>query len=184
MLPALALVGAPAMALLPALAPQFGGETTSAGLMLLLARSLGQLIGPLLLTEAQLERQSGKFSLPILFLTLFISCYMLVALTDKQWLAMLLIILAHIFTNIVYVLATLTIMRTFPTAQTGMAMAKSWRIQLIITLILPVLAGLAADRYDPALVLYLFSGGGLILVGFGGWIVKWNRKKPLSRELS
>ena len=187
MLPALALVGAPAMALLPALAPQFGGEATSAGLMLLLARSLGQLIGPLLLTEAQLERQSGKFSLPILFLTLFISCYVLVALTDKQWLAMLLIILAHIFTNIVYVLATLTIMRTFPAAQTGMAMAKSWRIQLIITLILPVLAGLAADSYDPALVLYLFSGGGfltLIIVAGIGRVVKVTKSMKLNFKRS
>lgn len=176
MLPALALVGAPAMALLPALAPQFSGEVTNAGLMLMLARSVGQLIGPLLLTEAQLERYGGKFSLPVIFLTLFISCYVLVSLTDRQWLAMLLIVIAHIFTNIVYVLATLNIMRTFPAAQTGMAMAKSWRIQLVITLILPVLAGLAADRYEPSLVLYIFSGGGLIAIIVGMLLARREKK--------
>lgn len=187
LLPALALVGAPAMALLPALAPQFSGEATNTGLMLLLARSAGQLIGPLLLTEKQLQRYDGKFILPVLFLALFIGGYMLVSLTDKQWLAMLLIVTAHIFSNIVYVLATLNIMRTFPIALTGKAMAKSWRIQLIITLTLPVAAGLAADRYDPALVLYLCSGGGFlaVIIGAGtGRVVKMTKSMKLNFKRS
>jgi DHA3 family macrolide efflux protein-like MFS transporter len=164
LLPSLALVGAPAMALLPALAPHFNGEVTDTGLMLLLARSFGQLIGPLLLTEAQLARQSGKLHAPVIFLALFICCYVLVSITHRQGLAMLLIVAAHIFTNIVYVLATLNIMRTFPAALTGTAMAKSWRLQLTITMILPVAAGFAADNYDPAWVLYICSGGGLAAV--------------------
>ncbi|RKQ39643.1 MFS transporter [Enterobacter sp. R1(2018)] len=164
LLPALALVGAPAMALLPALAPHFSGEVTDTGLMLLLARSFGQLIGPLLLSEAQLARQSGKLHAPVFFLALFICCYVLVSVTHSQGLAMLLIVAAHIFTNIVYVLATLNIMRTFPAVLTGTAMAKSWRLQLAITMVLPVIAGFAADSYDPAWVLYLCSGSGLVSV--------------------
>jgi len=77
---------------------------------------------------------------------------------------MLLIVAAHIFTNIVYVLATLNIMRTFPASLTGSAMAKSWRLQLVITLILPVIAGFAADKYDPAWVLYVCAGGGFAVM--------------------
>ncbi|OAT24946.1 hypothetical protein M976_04105 [Buttiauxella ferragutiae ATCC 51602] len=163
-LPAIALVGAPAMALLPALATNFSGSSTDTGLMLLLARSTGQLIGPLLLSEAQLQRHSGKLNVLIISLALFICCYALVSITDKQWLAMLLIVMAHIFTNIVYVLATLNIMQSFPASVTGRAMAKAWRVQLIITLILPVIAGFAADTFDPAWVLYLSSGGGFVVL--------------------
>lgn len=165
LLPALALVGAPAMALLPALVPHFSTEQlTNTGLMLLLARSVGQLIGPALLTENQLQRHCGKLTIFILFLALFILCYVLVSLTNRQWLAMLLIVVAHILTNIVYVLATLNIMRSFPTAVTGAAMAKSWRLQLMVTLILPVIAGLAADSADPAWVLYISASGGFVVM--------------------
>lgn len=164
LLPSLALVGTPAMALLPALAPNFSGSSSDSGLMLLLARSVGQLIGPLMLSEAQLQRHAGKLNVLVTFLALFICCYALVSITDRQWLAMLLIVMAHIFTNIVYVLATLNIMRTFPVALTGRAMAKSWRLQLIITLILPVAAGFAADNFDPAWVLYLSSGSGFMVM--------------------
>ena len=154
-LPAIAFVCAPAMALLPALAPNFSGQTSDSGLMLLLARSVGQLIGPLLLSEKQLQRHTGKLNVLILSLVLFICCYVLVSITDKPWLAMLLIVLAHIFTNIVYALATLNIMQTFPASITGRAMAKAWRTQLIVTLIVPVIAGIAADTYDPVWVLSL-----------------------------
>jgi hypothetical protein len=169
LLPSLALVGAPAMALLPALAPNFNGSSSDSGLMLLLARSVGQLIGPLLLSEAQLQRHAGRLNVAVTFLALFICCYALVSITDRQWLAMLLIVMAHIFTNIVYVLATLNIMRTFPVALTGRAMAKSWRLQLVITLILPVAAGYAADSFDPAWVLYLSAGSGfMVMIGMLG----------------
>jgi hypothetical protein len=167
MLPALALVGAPAMALLPALATHFGGETVDTGLMLLLARSTGQLIGPLLLSENQLRRYTDKISFAIIFFALFIICYGLVSVTNRQWLAMMLIVLAHISTNIVYVLATLNIMRSFPASLTGKAMAKSWRLQLLITLILPLIAGFAADRYDPVWVLYFSAGSGFMTVVIG-----------------
>lgn len=164
LLPSLALVGAPAMALLPALAVNFSGEVTDTGLMLLLARSFGQLAGPLLLSETQLKRYSGKMNIFVVFLALFICCYALVSVTHHQGIAMLLIVAAHIFTNIVYVLATLNIMRTFPASLTGSAMAKSWRLQLVITLILPVIAGFAADKYDPAWVLYVCAGGGFAVM--------------------
>ncbi len=99
LLPALALVGAPAMALLPALTVNFSSEGTQTGLTLLLARSFGQLIGPLLLSEAQLKRHSGKLNVFVVFLALFICCYALVSVTHSQGVAMLLIVLAHIFTN-------------------------------------------------------------------------------------
>ena len=164
LLPSLALVGAPAMALLPALAVNFSGEVTDTGLMLLLARSFGQLTGPLLLSETQLKRYSGKLNVFVVFLALFICCYALVSVTHNQGIAMLLIVAAHIFTNIVYVLATLNIMRNFPASLTGSAMAKSWRLQLVITLILPVIAGFAADKYDPAWVLYVCAGGGFAVM--------------------
>ncbi len=60
-LPALAAVGSPAMALLPALAQQINPENAAGlALPLLFARSLGQLCGPLLLRKESLTRFAAR----------------------------------------------------------------------------------------------------------------------------
>ncbi|MGY3094947.1 hypothetical protein ACVW03_000762 [Pantoea agglomerans] len=73
LLPALAAVGSPAMALLPALAQEIRPEE-SAGLALplLFARSLGQLCGPLMLDAGKLQRYSANNWLLLLCLGIYI----------------------------------------------------------------------------------------------------------------
>ena len=65
LLPLLAFAGAPAMALLPGLVPTnlTGHEAQATALALLFSRSLGQLIGPLLLNPERFEKNSNNNSL-------------------------------------------------------------------------------------------------------------------------
>ena len=78
LLPLLAAVGTPVMALMPALAQQIRpDETTGLALPLLLARSLGQVCGPLLLNSQKL-RQHAQSNLRLVgYLSTFLAGYFL-----------------------------------------------------------------------------------------------------------
>ncbi|WP_312739641.1 hypothetical protein [Cedecea neteri] len=149
LLPSLALVGAPVMALLPALAPALPGDNTANGLALLFARSVGQLLAPLLLSEKQVRNRAGKTFPLMLALLLFTLCYFAVAYSGTLWLALPLIVIAHLFSNWFYLVATLNVMDSFSSPQVGAAMAATWRLQLGITLVAPLVTGTIAG-YFPA----------------------------------
>jgi MFS family permease len=163
LLPSLALVGAPVMALLPALAPALPGDNTDNGLILLFARSVGQLLAPLVLSEKQV-RYRASATLPLMLaLLLFTLCYFTVAVSGSLWIAVPLIVIAHLFSNWFYLVATLNVMDSFPPGQVGAAMASSWRLQLGLTLVVPLVTGMIADRF-PAQWVLLGSGiTGIIL---------------------
>ncbi|NIF57450.1 MFS transporter [Enterobacter sp. Ap-916] len=149
LLPSLALVGAPVMALLPALAPALPGDNAANGLALLFARSAGQLLAPLLLSEKQVRNRAGKSFPLMLALLLFTLCYFAVGYSGTLWLAVPLIVIAHLFSNWFYLVATLNVMDSFPGPQVGAAMAATWRLQLGITLVVPLVTGTIAG-YFPA----------------------------------
>lgn len=151
------------MALLPALAPALPGDNTDNGLILLFARSVGQLLAPLVLSEKQV-RYRANATLPLMLaLLLFTLCYFTVAISGSLWIAVPLIVIAHLFSNWFYLVATLNVMDSFVPGQVGAAMASSWRLQLGLTLVVPLVTGIIADRF-PAQWVLLGSGiTGIIL---------------------
>ncbi|VEB96563.1 H+ Antiporter protein [Cedecea lapagei] len=163
LLPSLALVGAPVMALLPALAPSLPGDNTDNGLILLFARSAGQLLAPLILSE-KLVRYRADATLPLMLaLLLFTLCYFAVAKSGNLWIAVPLIVTAHLFSNWFYLVATLNVMDSFSSGLVGAAMASGWRLQLCLTLTLPLATGMIAEHF-PAQWVLLGSGiTGIIL---------------------
>jgi hypothetical protein len=79
LLPALAAVGAPATALLPALAQQIQpADAAGMALPLLFARSMGQLFGPLLINKASLPRYARRNGPLLVCLSIFLVAYMLI----------------------------------------------------------------------------------------------------------
>ncbi|QIX97349.1 hypothetical protein [Cedecea sp. FDAARGOS_727] len=166
LLPCLAMIGAPAMALLPSLAPSLPGDNTDNGLILLFARSTGQLLAPLVLSEKQVRHRAGKTSPLLLALLFFTLCYFGVAQSGSLWIAVPLIILAHLFSNWFYLVATLNVMDSFAPAHVGAAMASSWRLQLGITLLLPTLTGALANHFPPQWVLLGSGIFGIIIALF------------------
>lgn len=166
LLPLLAAAGAPAMALLPGLAPgalSSGSPEQTTALALLFTRSLGQLVGPLLLNPARFEKNSSSNGLPIGCLAIFLLCYGLIPFAPWPAAALALVFVAHIFSNVVFSLAVYALLRNFERQQVPAAIARSYRRQMAVSAIVSLGAGYCAEAIGAAGSLYLFSGTGFIL---------------------
>lgn len=159
LLPALAAVGSPAMALLPALAQELRPEAaTSLALPLLFARSLGQLCGPLMLSADKLRRYSGSNGRLLLCLALFLGGYFLLPhLAGFPASGLAVIFGAHLASNIVFALGTFSVLRYFSGDQVATASAMAWRGQVLVAAIATGLAGLLAQNLGAATALYSVS---------------------------
>lgn len=166
LLPLLAFAAAPAMALLPALVPATFSthEAHRMALALLFARSLGQLVGPLILNPEKFEKYSNSNVLLLGCLFIFIVCYGLVPFVPSHNLALILIFTAHVFSNVVFSLAVYSLLQKFDENLVAAAMAKSYRWQMIVTSVVSVGAGYSAQHFGVTHTLYLFSGTGFMLI--------------------
>lgn len=167
LLPALAAVGSPAMALLPALAQEIRPED-SAGLALplLFARSLGQLCGPLMLDVSKLQQYAVNNRLLLTCLSLFIGCYFLLPLTaENPYIGLVLIFSAHMASNIVFALGTFGILRNFPQTQVAKASAMSWRVQVLSATVFTGITTAMAQYFGAFSALYSLSLFSLGAVG-------------------
>ncbi|MGS4820423.1 hypothetical protein ACN4GA_15555 [Raoultella terrigena] len=166
LLPLLAAAGAPAMALLPGLAPgalSSGSPEQTTALALLFTRSLGQLVGPLLLNPARFEKNSSSNGLQIGCLAIFLLCYGLIPFATWPAVALALVFVAHIFSNVVFSLAVYALLKNFERQQVPAAIARSYRRQMAVSAIVSLGAGYCAEAIGAAGSLYLFSGTGFIL---------------------
>ncbi|HCR57213.1 MAG TPA: hypothetical protein DIW62_05745, partial [Raoultella sp.] len=157
---------APAMALLPGLAPgalSSGSPEQTTALALLFTRSLGQLVGPLLLNPARFEKNSSSNGLQIGCLAIFLLCYGLIPFAPWPAVALALVFVAHIFSNVVFSLAVYALLRNFERQQVPAAIARSYRRQMAVSAIVSLGAGYCAEAIGAAGSLYLFSGTGFIL---------------------
>jgi len=166
MLPMLASVGTPAMALMPALARSLPAETaTGVALPLLLARGLGQLCGPLLLPADNLKNYASNNKLLLGCLIIFLSCYWLLPFSPITLLALGLIFIAHLASNVVYALVTFGLLANFSRQHISSASARAWRWQILTVGAISILAGGLADYLGPILAMELMSGISLIVSG-------------------
>lgn len=166
LLPLLAAAGAPAMALLPGLAPgalSSGSPEQTTALALLFTRSLGQLVGPLLLNPARFEKNSSSNGLQIGCLAIFLLCYGLIPFATWPAVALALVFVAHIFSNVVFSLAVYALLKNFERQQVPAAIARSYRRQMAVSAIVSLGAGYCAEAIGAAGSLYLFSGTGFVL---------------------
>lgn len=171
LLPALAAVGSPAMALLPALAQQIRPEdTTSLALPLLFARSLGQLCGPLLLNADKLRRYCTRNGLLLSCLALFLCGYFLLPLLSPWPAAGLALIFgAHLASNVVFALGTFGVLNNFASDEVATACALAWRGQVIVAAIATAIAGYLAQSLGAAAALYTVSLTSLTCVAIVLW---------------
>ncbi len=174
LLPALAAVGSPAMALLPALAQEIRPED-SAGLALplLFARSLGQLCGPLMLDASKLQQYAVNNRLLLTCLSLFIGCYFLLPLTaENPYIGLVLIFSAHMASNIVFALGTFGILRNVPQTQVAKASAMSWRVQVLSATVFTGITSAMAQYFGAFYALYSLSLFSLGAVGVLLWFYR------------
>lgn len=159
LLPALAAVGSPAIALLPALAQQMQPQdTVSLALPLLFARSLGQLFGPLLLNANKLQHYSASNLRLLLCLTLFLGGYFLLPHFALWPLAALTLVFgAHLASNVVFALGTFGVLNHFESADVARASALAWRGQVVIAAFATGIAGYLAENAGAVTALYSVS---------------------------
>lgn len=166
LLPALAAVGSPAMALLPALAQEIQPENTAGlALPLLFARSMGQLCGPMLLKRDSLTRVATQPLLLMGYLALFLAAYGVLPLLSG-WVvpALGMIFIAHLASNIVFAAGTFGVLSNFQMAQISSASSKAWRWQTLSASLFTGLAAMVATAFGAVEALYMVSGTALLFV--------------------
>lgn len=165
-LPALAAVGSPAMALLPALAQQIRpDDATGLALPLLFARSLGQLCGPLLLNGEKLPHYARRNRLLLLCMAVFLGAYGLLPLLSGEKAAALgLIFIGHLASNVVFAVGTFSLLAVFTGDQIPAASAKAWRWQTLTATVMTAIAAWLASEWGAAQALYSVSLSALLLI--------------------
>lgn len=165
-LPALAAVGSPAMALLPALAQQIRpDDATGLALPLLFARSLGQLCGPLLLNGETLPHYARHNRLLLLCLAIFLAAYgLLPLLSGEKTAALGLIFIAHLASNVVFAVGTFSLLFGFSGDEIPAASAKAWRWQTLTATLMTTIAAWLASEWGAAQALYSVSLSALLLM--------------------
>lgn len=165
-LPALAAVGSPAMALLPAMAQQIHPQdAASLALPLLFARSMGQLCGPLLLKRDSLTRFAARTPRILLCLGIFLAAYgMLPLLSGWMACALGMIFVAHLASNVLFAAGTFAVLSSFQTTHMASASSKAWRWQTLSASLFTGIAAMAAAGFGSVQALYSVSSAALILV--------------------
>ncbi|MDC7315943.1 MFS transporter [Enterobacter ludwigii] len=165
-LPALAAVGSPAMALLPAMAQQIHPQdAASLALPLLFARSMGQLCGPLLLKRDSLTRFAAHTPRILLCLGIFLAAYgMLPLLSGWMACALGMIFVAHLASNVLFAAGTFAVLSSFQTTHMASASSKAWRWQTLSASLFTGIAAMAAAGFGSVQALYSVSSAALILV--------------------
>lgn len=165
-LPALAAVGSPAMALLPAMAQQtHPQDAASLALPLLFARSMGQLCGPLLLKRDSLTRFAARTPRILLCLGIFLAAYgMLPLLSGWMACALGMIFVAHLASNVLFAVGTFAVLSSFQTTHMASASSKAWRWQTLSASLFTGIAAMAAAGFGSIQALYSVSSAALILV--------------------
>ena len=165
-LPALAAVGSPAMALLPALAQQLRPQDAAGlALPLLFARSMGQLCGPLLLKRDSLARFAARTPRLLLCLGIFLAAYgMLPLLSGWMACALGMIFIAHLASNVLFAAGTFGVLSSFPLTQTASASGKAWRWQTLSASLFTGIAAAVASGFGSVQALYAVSASALLMV--------------------
>lgn len=158
-LPVLAAVGSPAMALLPALIQQIQPDNaTSLTLPLLFARSLGQLCGPLLLDGNKLSHYASRNRVLLMCLGIYLVSYGMVPQVSGELLAASgLIFVAHLASNILFALGTFSLLAWFSAEHVSSASARAWRWQTVTATVVTSLAAALASEWGAMQALYAVS---------------------------
>lgn len=167
LLPSLAAVGAPAMALLPALAQQMHPDD-SAGLALplLFSRSLGQLCGPMLLNSRRMAEYVQSNRLLLGYLGIFLLGYVMMPMLSGFTAAALgAIFIAHVASNGVFALGTFSVLHQFDEDDVSAASAKAWRWQTLCATLSTSITVLLTSQLEAIYTLWCISFCALLLVG-------------------
>jgi MFS transporter, DHA3 family, macrolide efflux protein len=169
LIPLLSLVSGAAMALLPAFGTStsnldIGSISITGTVAFLVARGLGQLVGPFLLPPELVGKlfSSSRWIGALTFL--FVFCYSLVFMGSLGiWLELALVVIAHIGSNIIFVAAQAAVYRSFSEDDISVAMVRSYQLQVLLTGMVAIAASACADKVSITASFFIFSFPSFIL---------------------
>ena len=168
LMPTLIIVGTPATSLLPSIYGNFSnGELNnffiSPVLTLILFRSIGQFLGPLMVSNDKFESLALNKQAIYFFLLFFIAIYSIIFHAGNLYFVLLLIIIAHIASNIVFTLATYLMLASFSSDEIAQISAIQYQINQIVITLTAILSGLIANVLGGQLTIIMFATLGLSL---------------------
>lgn len=166
LMPTLIIVGTPATSLLPSIYNNFSnGEVNhfivSPVLTLILFRSIGQFIGPLIIHNDRFESLASSKQTIYFCLLFFIATYCVIFNTDNFYFALLLIIIAHIASNVVFTLATYSMLASFSVDEIARISTVQYQINQIAITLTAIISGVIANAVGGQLTIILFAFLGL-----------------------
>lgn len=170
--PALAAICAPAMSILPAMGPRFGTSANfgpiviAPTLIFLLLKTLGQMCGPLLTPKNRFEHMMNSNLLLLSCLFLYLIFYFIVFSTTNLIIAGICIVLAHTFSNIVFILGSYSLTRYFSSAEIGVVSARHYQTVLIVMTLSGLWAGFVSDHTSAQMIIFINLASLLILSWF------------------
>ncbi len=159
LLPALTLAGVPAVSLLPAIARDFGSQFTLGGVLIdsvmffLFAKTLGQMIGPLCVKPESFDRLIESPRSFFFLVWGFGALYLLA--TQAPWISVAFgaVVLAHILSNVIYVVATYALPRYFKGDEAAIVSAKQYQIQVLLMAVCGLASGWLAEQKSVTFVI-------------------------------
>lgn len=178
LMPTLIIVGTPPTSLLPSIYNNFPNDVVSNFIIspvmtLILFRSIGQFIGPLIVNNDRFEAFASNKQMINFCLIFFIAIYSIIFDTGNYYLALLLIVVAHIASNVVFTLATYSMLASFSTEEIAQISASQYQINQIAITLTAILSGVIANFLGGQLTIILFA---LIGLGLFSIIGKSERK--------
>jgi hypothetical protein len=161
-MPLLTLISAPAMALLPVKGLEFNdykvlGLVINPVLILLFARCIGQLIGPLLTSQSMVDRLLysawAKSALGLVFFLMYLFAFY----SQHLVLVIVTVILAHISSNILFASSYSTMLSRFGEDEIGAASVFSYQSTTLILALFALPSGFYADQSSLVSAMLLFS---------------------------
>lgn len=159
--PALAAICAPAMSILPAIGPKFGVKANigtiiiAPSLILLLLKTLGQMLGPLLTPSKKFEHMVNNNLLLITCLLIYLIFYLIAFTTTNIIIAGASIVLAHTFSNVVFILGSFSMTRYFSSAEIEIVSARHYQVVLVVITLSALWAGYVFDHISSNSIIYI-----------------------------
>lgn len=152
--PLLVISCAPVMSVLPAIGRQFGTEwkfgifILSPALIFLMAKTIGQFLGPLLVKNFNYNNLvKNLFFIPLLLLLYHIS-YIAVINSTNFVVSFCLVIVAHTFSNVIFILGYYYFTKQFAEEQIGQATARHFQLSMSLMCLSGIYAGFIGDLFS------------------------------------
>lgn len=167
LMPTLIIVGTPATSLLPSIYSNFYGNDISnyfmisPVLLLLVFRSIGQFIGPLIIKGEKFDALSQNSKIIYFSLFFFLGTYIFIFSTNNFYCALMLVVLAHIASNVIFSLAIYLTLASFNTEEIAKISSFQYQINQLVITLTAILSGISANYLGGRLTIIIFAFVGL-----------------------